>query len=455
MADPPAIEVAIRAVIDRSSPAILDSSAVHPEYGRYSILACDPAAVLRVDPGDRTDIFDALRTHLQRTPMVKAAPDSPARSPFVGGWIGFLSYEAGRCLERLPAKTGNHRFLPTAWFAFYDSAIVYDWTHGQCHLVGVDCPAHGRMDTCPPVEERLAELERLVRQQVASDSSSSLHAPTRAKCDFSRGHYERSVSRAIDYIAAGDIFQVNLAQRFVVPVRHRPADIFLRLRRHNPSFYGAYLQLPDSSVVSASPELFLSLRGRNVVTRPIKGTRRRSSDPAVDSLLRTELWNSPKDRAELTMIVDLERNDLGRVCEYGSIRVAEAAALEEHPTVHHLVGAVTGRLRDGLDVVDLLRATFPGGSITGAPKIRAMEIIDELEPVPRGVYCGSIGYIGLDGSATFNIAIRTLAVAGGEAEVYAGGGIVADSVPSDEYDETLAKAAALLDALGATLDGAL
>jgi para-aminobenzoate synthetase component 1 len=319
-------------------------------------------------------------------------------------------------------------------------------------MVGVEWPSGRRLAQRPPVNERFHNLQVVLHQRITPENPESSQGAVRPRWDFSRGEYERIVQRAIDYIAAGDVFQVNLAQRLVVPLSHHPAEVFLRLRQHNPSYFGAYLALPGATVVSASPELFLSLRGRSVVTRPIKGTRRRSADPVQDACLRQALWESPKDRAELAMIIDLERNDLGRVCEYGSVRVVDAASPEQHPTVHHLVGTVAGRLREGLDAIDLLRATFPGGSITGAPKIRAMEIIDELERVPRGVYCGAIGYLGLDGSAMFNIAIRTIAIGLGEAEVYAGGGIVADSIPRDEYNETLAKAAALLDALNAPLD---
>lgn len=448
-ADP---EAAIRAILAADRPAILDSSAAHPQYGRYCILACDPAETLLCPGQAGTDPFRALSDAVHDTPRIGSSECPGQSTPFVGGWIGLLSYEAGRWLERLPARTGHHRFLPTACFSLYDTAVVYDRLRNEWMILAVEWPADCRLSSRPPVGKRLRDIQHTLRQSVTEERQSLPQEITETRADRTREQYEAVVRRVIEYIAAGDVFQVNLAQRFVVPTREHPAEVFLRLRRHNPSCFGAYLALPAAVVVSASPELFVSLRGQDVITRPIKGTRPRSADPARDAALRQALWESSKDRAELAMIIDLERNDLGRVCEYGSIRVLEAAVAEEHPTVHHLVGTIIGRLRDGLDAIDLLRATFPGGSITGAPKIRAMEIIDELEPVPRGVYCGSIGCIGLDGSATFNIAIRTAAFAAGEAEVYAGGGIVADSVPSDEYDETLAKAAALLDALGARLD---
>lgn len=283
------------------------------------------------------------------------------------------------------------------------------------------------------------------------------------------------IARAIDYIGAGDIFQVNLARRETFPVREPVIDTYLRLRETNPGAYATFIQwdaTPDASaaphesrecaILSSSPELFLAVKDRHVLTRPIKGTRPRSCDPVLDEAYKSALTSSEKDRAELTMIVDLERNDLGRVCEFGSVRVvppphtpASPFSLESHPTVHHLVADVTGRLANGCDTIDLVRACFPGGSITGAPKVRAMEIIDELEPSVRSVYTGAIGYFALDESAAFNIAIRTIIVADGQAHVYAGGGIVADSRPDDEYEETVAKALGLKRAICGTNTGVL
>ena len=274
-----------------------------------------------------------------------------------------------------------------------------------------------------------------------------------ARSNFTPDDYRRAVARCREYIAAGDIFQVNLSQRLTVPAAPPPLDIYRALRRRNPAAYSAFLSFQrrggDCAVACSSPELFLRVRGRQVLTRPIKGTRPRVGDELADAAAARELLASPKDNAELTMIVDLLRNDLGRVCEYGSVRVAEACRLETHPTVYHLVGAVQGRLRAGVDAAALLRATFPGGSITGAPKIRAMEIIDEMEGVARGVYTGCIGWVGVTGDAEWNIAIRTVLCDGDSAHVPVGGGIVADSDPQAEFDETLAKARALLEAIAA------
>ncbi|CAA9386846.1 MAG: Para-aminobenzoate synthase, aminase component, partial [uncultured Phycisphaerae bacterium] len=265
---------------------------------------------------------------------------------------------------------------------------------------------------------------------------------------FTRAAYLDAVARAIEYVGAGDVFQVNLSQRFSVPLREHPAALYARLRRQSPAWYGACLCYEDFAILSNSPELFLRVHPprppdgkRRVVTRPIKGTRPRG--PGLDA----ELRGSAKDAAELNMIVDLERNDLGRVCEIGSVRVTEPRTVEAHPTVYHGVATVEGLLRDDVTFVDLLRATFPGGSVTGAPKIRAMEIIEELEPVRRGPYCGAIGYLAADGSAEFNIAIRTMIVKDGVVHVPVGGGVVADSLPAAEYDETLVKARAMFAAL--------
>lgn len=264
---------------------------------------------------------------------------------------------------------------------------------------------------------------------------------------FTPQSYCRAVTRAREYIAAGDIFEVNLSQRLQTQLTVEPWELYRRLRQVNPAPFAAYLPLREGTIASASPERFLRVSQGQVETRPIKGTRPRGRTPAEDAALRQELWNSAKDRAELVMIIDLERNDLGRVCQVGSVRVPELFALEEYATVFHLVSTVTGTLQPGRDMVDLWRATFPGGSITGAPKVRSMEIIEELEPVRRSVYTGAIGYLGFDGEADWNIVIRTFLLAGGQAYFQVGGAVTADSEPEREYQETLDKARGLIQAL--------
>jgi para-aminobenzoate synthetase component 1 len=259
--------------------------------------------------------------------------------------------------------------------------------------------------------------------------------------------YLAQISKIKNLIAAGDCYQVNLSQKFAVPVHQPPALIYQHLRAVSPSPYAAYLNLGDAQILSSSPELFLELDGRRVITRPIKGTRPRGADSLEDAKLKEELSLSVKDRAELLMITDLERNDLGRVCRPGSVRVSALRTVESYPQVHHLVSTIEGDLGENRDVVDVLKATFPGGSITGAPKIRAMQVIRELEPHAREIYCGAIGYVSLNGKAQFNVAIRTMAVKDGQAHFWSGGGIVADSDPQAEYEETLVKARGMIRAL--------
>jgi anthranilate/para-aminobenzoate synthase component I len=322
-------------------------------------------------------------------------------------WIGYLGYDLGRLFEKLPARAVDDLQMPL--FAF------------TLHHVPVDLPW-------------------AARAYEPQDGGSF-------ESNFSREQYIDAVERAIDYIAAGDVFQVNLAQRFTTPLTEHPSQIYERLRRVSPAMYGAYLDHLDYALLCTSPELFLRVGpDRKIITRPIKGTRDRQ--PGMD----TQLRESPKDQAELNMIIDLERNDLGRVCEIGSVVVSEPRVIEAHPTVYHGVATVEGHLRANVSFVDLLRATFPGGSITGAPKIRAMEIIEELEPTRRGPYCGAIGYLAPGGRMEFNIAIRTMIVRDGLVHIPVGGGIVADSDPIAEYEETLVKAQAMFAAIGITRD---
>lgn len=338
-----------------------------------------------------------------------------------GGAVGYLAYELKRFIEDVPETAVDDLRLPECYLAFYEHIRVFDAVPLG---VGLD-HAHGGS---PLDDEGVAES------------------------NFTREAYERGIQKALNYIKAGDIYQVNLSQRFQTPLDGDPFDAYLRLRSANPAPFGSYLGMPEAKVLSASPERFLSVdpRTRRVVTRPIKGTRPRGRTPDEDEALARELLRSEKDRAENVMIVDLERNDLGRVAEIGSVRVTELAALERFPTVFHLTSEVEANLGDGCDTVDLLQATFPGGSITGAPKIRAMEIIDELEPTTRGVYTGAIGCLGFDGSVDLNIAIRTAVVKDGFGYFQAGGGIVADSQPELEYEETLHKASAMRRALAPT-----
>lgn len=321
-----------------------------------------------------------------------------------GRWIGYISYDLGRWFEQLPVLAKDDLHLPLYAFTYHHRSNT-NFDAYECHRF------------------RLQKGER--------------------QSTFTREEYLSSVQRVIDYIAAGDVFQVNLSQRYAVPLRNQPRDIYQRIRCQAPAAYGAYLEYEDFALICNSPELFLRVTpDRHVITRPIKGTR-----PRADGM-ESDLQHSLKDQAELNMIVDLERNDLGRVCEIGSVKVIEPRIIESHPTVYHGVATVGGLLREDVGIVQLLRATFPGGSITGAPKIRAMEIIEELEPVRRGPYCGAIGYLDSNGMMEFNVAIRTMIIKDGLVHIPVGGGIVADSTPEAEYEETLVKARAMFAATG-------
>ncbi len=459
---------AMRRLRHRANPLFLDSAATDPRYGRYTVLACEPTGMLQTSRDGKTQVdFGGSRRTLDEGPLAALAPglrpfevvEAPDDLPCFVGWAGYFGYEVGRFIERLPATTEPDIALPVVRLGFYDAAAVYDHEHRQWTLMAADLH-HGY----PPPYDQIARgrLDTLA-ECLAGPAPSLADEPCRSGrpgWNMSRSAYLAMVRRAIDYIAAGDIFQVNLAQRLTVPIDGSPWYLYERLRESNPASYAAYIAWTEGraktkgartnthAVLSSSPELFLEVRDRRVITRPIKGTRPRGHDEATDAALRQELIDSEKDRAELNMIIDLERNDLGRVCEYGTVRVVEPRQLEPHPTVWHSVSTVEGVLNERYDAIDLLRATLPGGSITGAPKVRAMEIIDELEPTERSVYTGSIGMLGLDGSMVLNIAIRTMIVDRGQAHVQVGGGIVADSDPQDEYDETLDKARGMLRALG-------
>jgi len=445
---------------DRPLSFFLDSGMNHERLGRYSFLGSDPFLVFRSKRDrvgiwqngtyqeKRADPFRVLQALLRRHQLPGSAP-----VPVAAGAFGYFAYDLGWQLEKLPDRAEDDLGLPDCYLGFYDRLVAVDHLERKAYLTSTGLPESG---SNAPVRarQRLEELEALVARpggQISVREEAEPLLPENSlqiTAHFSRETYRRAVQKARDYIAAGDIFQVNLSQRFACPLLTSPWLLYQRLRRINPAPFAAYLNYPEVVVASASPERFLQVRNRVVETRPIKGTRRRGKNPAEDRSLRTELLNSGKDRAELVMIIDLERNDLGRVCSFGTVHVPELISLEEYATVFHLVSTVKGTLAPEKDLVDLLKATSPGGSITGAPKIRAMEIIEELEPVKRGIYTGSIGYLGFDGSADLNIAIRTFIIKDRAVYFQVGGGIVADSDPDAEYWETIDKARALVRALG-------
>ena len=438
--------------------AFLDSATRAHGRGRYSYIAADPILVLTAE-GDKTFIdgtpvpggpFDVLEGELKKF----RARNDPGLPPFQGGAVGYLGYELGGNLERLPLPSSVGLDVADMAVGFYDTLAAFDAETKQAWVI-----AH---DLAPDLYCDMKGRKRPTAAERARAMAARIHAaPALAPIDWgpagdwtpevSRGRFEEMVSRVIAYIHAGDIFQANLTQRLLghLPAGLEPFMLYRRLRALSPAPFSAFLTAPDgTAIASASPERFLSLDtlGR-AQTRPIKGTRPRGRTPAEDEALAKELVASEKDQAENLMIVDLLRNDLSRVCRLGSVAVSELAELESFANVHHLVSEVRGTLFPNLGPVDLLRATFPGGSITGAPKIRAMEIINELEPARRGPYCGAIAWIGFDGAMDSSIVIRTLVIKDGRVAAQAGGGIVADSNPAAEFDETMDKAWALLQSL--------
>jgi para-aminobenzoate synthetase component 1 len=359
--------------------------------------------------------------------------------------IGFLGYDLAPRLERLPRRAPRDSRLPDIRLALYDTALTVDGQSNLVELWSWDLTGEGMSAAERRARAWRIAIGRALRTRRRRPVSSSLLGEATSSSD--RATHVRQVRRVLDYIAAGDVFQVNLSHRFTARGRPEPLDLYLRLKAKSPAPFAAFLRWDDLAVISASPESFYQTRGDLLETRPIKGTRPRHSDPIEDERLATELKNSLKDRAELTMIVDLERNDLGRVCRYATVRVRDPGAVESFAQVHHLVATIEGRLRRDATPIEVISAMFPGGSITGAPKIRAMEIIDELEPNRRSLYTGAIGYLSRNGCSGFNIAIRTILVEGDRASFQVGGGIVADSDPDAEYDETLAKGNAMLEVL--------
>jgi len=462
-APPP--EVLFGDVSDRAYTLWLDSADPGPGTGRFSFLAFDPFLTLRTQGGHVTMCSRDGTTRLDQPSLealgrlladfrLESIPDIP---PFRGGAAGYLGYELGRELERVPSAAEPGPDTPDLDLGFYDLVVSWDHASGACWIISCGWPegkrrARARLDAArrwmggeaPPPGPTLAPPAAGGRsgRRGATGSSTLLSS-------FSPEAYRAAVAEAIGYILAGDIFQVNLSQRFELPLQESAPLTYERLRERNPAPFGAYFNGSGATILSSSPERFLRCAASGAVeTRPIKGTRPRGGDPSSDRRLARSLLGSRKDLAENLMIVDLLRNDLSRVCRPGSIAVPALFQLESYATVHHLVSVVTGEMEAGLDAVDLLAAAFPGGSITGAPKIRAMEIIAELEPVPRGPYCGAIGYVGFDGSMDTNIAIRTIVQAEDRNYFHAGGAVVADSDPEDEYEETLHKASGLVAAFG-------
>jgi para-aminobenzoate synthetase component 1 len=419
----------------------LDSAWPASRAGRHDIITALPRATLvthgqetRIDFTDgRVELSRADPLHLLRAQLGPRQP--PALAPFAGGALGYLAYDLARRLHRLPSRADDAEGLPEMAVGIYDGALVIDHRARTCRLWASEDDA-GR-----------AWTQRFLAGLQAAPATGEFALCGEIESSLSPEAYRRAFARVRNYIHAGDCYQVNLALRFAAPCRGHPWPLYLALRVRNPAPFSAWLNFPFGQVLSSSPERFLSVRDGWVETCPIKGTRPRGDDPGEDARRMAELSGSAKDRAENLMIVDLLRNDLGQVCVPGSVTVPSLFAVESFATVHHLVSTVRGRLAEGKTALDQLAAAFPGGSITGAPKLRAMQIIEELEAERRGVYCGAIGYLGGDGGMDTNIAIRTLTCAGNRLRFWAGGGLVADSQAEAEYQECLDKARALHEVL--------
>lgn len=435
--NPPSVEALIARFGARRLPFILDSSQFNDGLGQWSFFGADPFEMVThtsdvVLPADR-DGLSLLRSKMAPYRFERAS----AEIPFIGGAVGFLAYDYGRQIELLPSSAEDDRGVPDMWFGLYDGIAALNHETGVLSLIALGL--RGGED------ELISELEGIVNTEVAAQLPTAFHGEW--QWNMSREAFEAKVTSVREFIASGDIYQVNLSRRARCRFEGDSLALFQALRRGNPAPYCAYIDGGNLQVISTSPEQFLRKRGRSVETRPIKGTRPRGEDAEQDARNAEALRTSEKERAELLMIVDLERNDLGRVAEYGSVQVEGLYHLEHYKRVMHQTAQVKAQLAKPYDVFDCVRALFPGGSITGAPKVRAMQVIEALEPTRRGVYCGSVGYVGFDGDAELNIAIRSLHIKDGHLDYQVGGGIVWDSVPASEYQETLDKGRAIRETL--------
>lgn len=458
----------------------LDSGMDRYGLGQYSFIGFDPFLVFK-SKGKNVEIWTkATSEELCGNPFTilgqvidqykllvpEVLPSMPLLPSFLGGGVGYFGYEMKNLLEKLPAKDMDDLNIPDCIVCLYDIILIFDHKQRQAYISSSGFPEQGNLrhkralHRIKWVKNRLQLLyvesgaTNLEPQNTKNSPSiesvpthSLLQSNTAIISNLTKEGYIHAVTKAKEYIASGDIYQVNLSQRLMTSISVPPFELYQQLREINPAPFGTYLDFDEVVIAGSSPERFIMVEGNYVETRPIKGTRPRGKNRADDEKFKEELRLSEKDKAELIMIVDLLRNDLGRVCQYGSVVVKDIRRIETYPTVFHTVATICGKLLQGKDRFDLLKACFPGGSITGAPKIRAMEIIDELEPNKRHIYTGSIGYISFTGSMDLNIAIRTFLIKNNQVYFHVGGGIVADSSPEDEYIETLHKGKALIEAL--------
>jgi anthranilate synthase component I len=457
-------------VLGRDPHAFLLESVVGGEkIGRYSFIATAPSLVYQVTEGNATisaaggfrgiDLPRQFRTTDPLADLQKLLP--PRRyhqdrhlPAFTGGLVGYAGYDAARYYEseKLQKAPKDDRRLPDMLFGLYGELVIFDHVDKTIKVVSnADLTTHPKTEdayreACRRIDDIVTRLQQPPMLSLGEiDASSPLEL--KFESNFSREAFENAVRKGQEYIRAGDIFQFVPSQRLRVPSSADPFDVYRALRIINPSPFMFYLKSPQSTLIGSSPEILCRVADNKVTSRPLAGTRRRGNTPEEDRLLEAELLADPKERAEHIMLVDLSRNDLGRVCQYGTVRVNELMIIERYSHVMHIVSDVTGTLRGDKDVFDVLRACFPHGTVSGAPKVRAMEIIDEQEPTRRGFYAGSVGYFSYSGDMDMAIAIRTMLVDGGTAYLQAGGGLVADSVPANEYQECVNKARALVSAI--------
>ena len=431
---------------------LLESVEGGETVGRYSFLGCDPFMLTRYNVGEPVPFVANLRSTMGRFKSVRIA-DLP---PFTGGAVGYFGYDMVRTVEDIPATGRNELGLDDAVMMFYKTVLAFDHLRHQIHIISnllID-------ESSDPIEQQyemavaeISAIEALLRSPLEWSDFQAKHGEPESHSNFAKADYLGAIVKAKEYIAAGDIFQVVLSQRFDFNLPVPAFDVYRALRIVNPSPYMYFLKMPDASIVGSSPEMLVKVRGKEAFYRPIAGTRARGADAAADDALAEELKADEKERAEHIMLVDLGRNDLGRVCKYGSVRVEDLMFIEKYSHVMHLVSSLKGELRDDVDRWDALMACFPAGTVSGAPKVRAMQIIDEMEPTKRGVYAGAIMYVDFSNNLDSCIAIRTLVVRGNKAYIQAGGGIVADSDPEAEFMETVNKSRALIRAIALAQNG--
>ncbi|EQF25608.1 aminodeoxychorismate synthase, component I [Clostridioides difficile CD160] len=418
---------------------ILDSAMDKEKLGRYSFISSQPFKVLKYKDTDENPL-EILKEELNKYRVT-----NDTNLPFIGGAVGYLSYDLGNYMEELPRSAVDDIGMPDIYFGFYNHVIVVDHLMEKTYIATPDIDIKLEEKIIDDIEQKILKEEEKGIDDICYQEKEV--KPIRLKSNFTKKEFKNAVQNVREYIRQGDIYQANLTQRFSGETELTSFELYRDLRRFSPAPFGAFLNFEDVHILSNSPERFIRCTNKKIEARPIKGTRPRGKDNEEDLKLQQELKNSEKDRAELLMIVDLERNDIGRISKTGSVKVPELFVIEPYANVNHLVSTVVGELKDNKDVTDIIKATFPGGSITGAPKIRAMEIIDELEPTQRNVYTGSIGYIGFNGDMDFNIAIRTIIKDDKKVYFQVGGGMTWDSDPDEEYQETIDKAKSIMKAL--------